>query len=86
METIVPAGFPDGSGVRNPPANAGDVGSISGSGRLPGEGNDNPHQYLCLGNPWTEETGQLHSPHGHRRVRHDLVTKHHHNLYLLELL
>ena len=51
METIVPAGVPDGSGVRNPPANAGDVGLISGSGRLPGEGNDNPHQYLCLGNP-----------------------------------
>ena len=51
METIVPVGFPDGSGVRNPPANAGDVGSISGSGRSPGEGNGNPLQYLRLGNP-----------------------------------
>ena len=35
----------------NPPANAGDVGSIPGSGRSPGEGNGNPLQYSCLGNP-----------------------------------
>ena len=33
-----------------PPANAGDVGSIPGSGRSPGEGNGNPFQYSCLGN------------------------------------
>ena len=33
------------------PANAGDVGSVPGSGRFPGEGNDNPLQYSCLGNP-----------------------------------
>ena len=31
--------------------NAGDLGSIPGSGRLPGEGNGNPFQYSCLGNP-----------------------------------
>ena len=40
--------------VKNPPANAGDVrdaGSISGSRRSPGEGNGNPYQYSCLGNP-----------------------------------
>ena len=39
--------------VKNPPANAGDVGdvgSIPGSGRSPGEGNDNPLQYSCLEN------------------------------------
>ena len=35
-------GFPAGSVVKNPPVNAGDVGSIPGSGRSPGEGNDNP--------------------------------------------
>ena len=35
---------------KNPPANAGDVGSIPGSGRSPGEGNDNLLQYSCLGN------------------------------------
>ena len=46
-------GFPGGSVVKNPPANAGDVGdvgSIPGSGRSPGEGNDNPLQYSCLEN------------------------------------
>ena len=37
--------------VKNPPANAGDMGSIPGSGRSPGEGNGNPLQYSCLGNP-----------------------------------
>ena len=37
--------------VKNPPANIGDTGSIPGWGRSPGEGNDNPLQYSCLGNP-----------------------------------
>ena len=44
-------GFPDGSELKNPPANAGDVGLVPGSGRSPGEGNGNPLQYSCLGNP-----------------------------------
>ena len=35
-------GFPGGSVVKNPPASAGDTGVIPGSGRSPGEGNDNP--------------------------------------------
>ena len=33
------------------PANAGDTASVPGSGRSPGEGNGNPLQYSCLGNP-----------------------------------
>ena len=37
--------------VKIPPANVGDVGSIPGLGRSPGEGNGNPLQYYCLGNP-----------------------------------
>ena len=41
-------GFLGGSGVKNLPANAGDVGSIPGSGRSPGGGNGNPLQYSCL--------------------------------------
>ena len=45
------AGFPGGSVVKNPPANAGDAGSIAGLGKHPGEGNVNPLQYSCLGNP-----------------------------------
>ena len=38
-------------GVKNPPVNAGDMGSIPGSERSPGEGNGNPLQYSCLKNP-----------------------------------
>ena len=37
--------------IKNPPANAGDIGSIPGLGRSPGGGNDNMFQYSCLGNP-----------------------------------
>ena len=44
-------GFPCGSVVKNPPANAGEAGFISRSGRSPGEGNGNPLQYSCLENP-----------------------------------
>ena len=44
-------GFPSGSLVKNLPANAGDLDSTPGSGRSPGEGNDNPLQYSCLENP-----------------------------------
>ena len=44
-------GFPGGLVVKNPPAKAGDTGSTPGLGRSPGEGNGNPLQYSCLGNP-----------------------------------
>ena len=44
-------GFPGGSAVENSPANAGEVDSISGSGRSPEGGNGNPLQYSYLGNP-----------------------------------
>ena len=37
--------------VKNLPASAEDVGSIPGSGRSPGGGNDNPLQYSCLEHP-----------------------------------
>ena len=43
--------LPGDSVVKNLPANAGDMGSIPGWGRSPGEGNDNPLQYSCLENP-----------------------------------
>ena len=49
--SILKDGFPGDSVVKNPSANAGDLGSISGSGRSPGGGNGNPLQYSCLGNP-----------------------------------
>ena len=41
----------------NPPASAGDEGSIPGSGRSPGEGNGNPLQYSCLENPMDRGAG-----------------------------
>ena len=40
-----------GSEVKASASNAGDLGLIPGSGRSPGEGNDNPLQYSCLENP-----------------------------------
>ena len=50
--------------VKNPPANAGDMDSVPGSERSPGEGNGNPLQYSCLEIPWMEEPGRLYSPWG----------------------
>ena len=51
--------------VKNPPANAVDVSDMSlitGSGTLPGGGQDNPLQYiLALEIPWTEQPGRLQS-------------------------
>ena len=44
------AGFPGGSAIKYPPANAGNASSIPGLGRSPGERNGNPVQYSCLGN------------------------------------
>ena len=67
-------GFPGGSVVKNPPANAGNTGSIPGSGRFPGEGHGNPLQYSCVGNPM--DTGAWWATvHGVTRVTHDLATK-----------
>ena len=69
----VTVGFPGGSVVKNPPADAGDIGeagSIPGSGRSPGRGNGNPLQYSHLGNPkdngvwWAKSMGS-------KRVRHN---------------
>ena len=42
--------FPDGSDGKESACNAGDIGSIPGSGRSPGEGNGNPLQNSCLEN------------------------------------
>ena len=51
---FIQLGLPGGTVVKNLPANAGDAGDgglIPGSGRSPAEGNANPLQYSCLGNP-----------------------------------
>ena len=59
MEQIL--GFPGGSMVKNPPAIAGDMESIPGSGRSFGEGNGNLSSILAWEIPWTEEPGGLQS-------------------------
>ena len=50
--------FPGDSVVKNPPANARDIGLIPGSGRSPGGGHDNLLLYSCLGNPTDRGTWQ----------------------------
>ena len=64
-----------------PACNAGDIDSIPGFGRSAGEGNGNPLQYPCLGNPMTEKPSGLQSE-GLPRVRYDLVTEHTHKYIL----
>ena len=64
--------FLGGSVVKNLPAQAEDVGFIPRSGRFPGEGNDNPLQYSCLGNPMDRGAWQATVP-GVRK-EHSLAT------------
>ena len=66
-------GFPGGSVVKNPSANARDTVSIPGSERSPGEGNGNPLHYSCLENPMERETWYA-TVYGHR-IGHNLVIK-----------
>ena len=49
-------GLPGGSDGKESACNVGDMGSIPGSGRSPGEGNGNPLQYSCLENPMDKGT------------------------------
>ena len=56
--------------------NAGDAGSLPGSGKSLGEGNRNPLQYSCLGNPMDRGAWQA-TAHEVSRVRHDLATRPH---------
>ena len=63
-------GFLGGLVVKNPPATAEEVGSIPGLGGSPGEGNGNPLQYLCLGNPMDRRAWQT-TVHGVARVGPD---------------
>ena len=61
--------FPGSSVVKNPPANAGDPGLISGSGRSPREGNGNPLKYFLPGKSHGQKRLEGYSPWG-CRVRH----------------
>ena len=70
---VILEGFPGESVVKKYACNAGDMGSIPGSGRWPGEGNGNPLQYSCLGNPMVRGAWRT-IVHGVTRVKHDLGT------------
>jgi len=52
---VFPEGFPHSSVHKESACNAGDSGSIPGSGRSPGEGNGNSLHYSCLENPMDRE-------------------------------
>ena len=67
-------GFPHSSVGKESACNAGDLGSITRSGRSPGKGNGNPLQYSCLENPMDRGAWRA-TVHGVLRVGHDLVTK-----------
>ena len=67
-------GFPHSSVGKESACSAGDLGSIPGMGRSPGEGNGSPLQYSCLENPMDRGAWQA-TIHGVARVRHDLATK-----------
>ena len=63
MRYVIVLTFPGGSEVKASAWNAGDPGSIPGSGRSPGEGNGNPLQYFYLENPME---GGAYSPWGRK--------------------
>ena len=62
---------PGGSDSKKSACNTGDPGQIPGSGRSSGGGNDNPLQYSCLENPWTEEPGGFTKSMRSQRARQD---------------
>ena len=64
--------FPGGSDGKESACNAGDLGSIPGSGRSPGEGHDDPFQYSCLENPHGQRSLEGYSLWG-RKVGENMV-------------
>ena len=61
-------GFPGGSDGKESACTAGDLVSIPGLGRFPGEGNGNPLQYSCLQNPMDRGAWWGCSPCGHKEL------------------
>ena len=62
-------GSPGGSNDKESTGYAGDLGSIPGLGRFPGEGNDYPLRYSCLENSMDRGADRLQSM-GSQKVRH----------------
>ena len=61
LPSLIKWGFPPSSVGKESACNAGDPGSITGSGRSPGQGNGNPLQYSCLENPMNRGAARLQS-------------------------
>ena len=68
-------GFPGGSVVKNLPANVGDAGLISGSGRSPRKRKWQPTPVLLPGNSHGQRSLAGYSPRVYKRVGRDLATK-----------
>ena len=64
---IKQVGFPGGASGKESASNAGDLGSIPGSGRSPGEGHGNPLPHSCLENPM-DSGAWCASPQGHKEL------------------
>ena len=69
--SLIQGYFPGGSEVKESTCNAGDPGSIPGSGKSPGEGNGNPLQYSCLENPMNPIDGEAWQSTFHRVTESD---------------
>ena len=72
--------FPDGTVVKNPPANVGDMVSSLGSGRSPSAGNGNLLQYSCLENSMNRGAWQA-TVHGITKNQTHLSTRTHTHTY-----
>ena len=83
LVSILSEGFPHRLVGKESACNAGEPGSILGSGRSPGEGNGSPLQYSCLENPMDRGAWQA-TVHGVSRVGHNLVIKEREILYLFQ--
>ena len=70
IRLYISLGFPGSSDGKAFAYNAGNLGSIPGLGRSPGEGNGNPLQYSCLGSPMDREVWQA-TVLGLQSFRHD---------------
>ena len=71
---IIALGFPGGSVVKNQPANAGDVGLISGWGRSPEKEMSTLSSILAWKISWTEESGRVHGVEKSRTGLNDWTT------------
>ena len=87
MGLIPNLGFPGGSDGKEFACNVGDLGSIPGLGRCPGEGSEvaTHSSILAWRIPWTEDPGRLQSM-GSQRVGHNLMTEQQQPMQWLNLL